>query len=175
MSKTKVHSSQVDTRGFKHELEPLQRKHEWQLAALDAQLARSQIALRQSKDALHALRTQLQQNLVWARESAQQRFDPQSHQRLVACLVLLDERIQQAERVVHERFLQKQKCQAECNEKRQKIEAIETHRNAALQAFVAERERLQLSQQDRDWMALHSIRPNHADLITPSHTLEIQA
>ncbi|MFM2450601.1 MAG: hypothetical protein RIS44_3051 [Pseudomonadota bacterium] len=174
MIQAKVHSSQVDVRGFKHELEPLQRKYEWQLAALEAQFALCQKALLQSKDALDALRKQHQQHVAWAQELAQQRFDPQSHQRLVACLVALDERIQKAESVVHERLLQKQKCQAECNEKRQKIEALESHRDEALKLFVEERSRLQFSQQDRDWMAHRSVQTSRTELIAAAQLAETQ-
>jgi Trp operon repressor len=163
----KVQSSQVDIRGFKHELEPLQRKYEWQLAACEAQLARCQQAWSQSKAALQDLQSQHQQHLAWARDLAQQRFDPQSHQRLLTCLVRLDERIQKAERVLHERLLQKQKYQAECNAQRQKIEALETHRDSALQSFVEERSRIQFSQQDRDWMAHRSVQSSRAVLIQP--------
>ena len=174
MSKTTVHSSQVDIRGFKHELEPLQRKYEWQLAALDAQFALCQKALLQGKDALNALRMQHQQHVAWSQELVPQRFDPQSHQRLVACLVALEGRIQKAEGVVHERLLQKQKCQAECNEKRQKIEAFESHRDEALKSFVEERSRLQFSQQDRDWMAHRSVQTSRTELIVAAQLAQTQ-
>jgi hypothetical protein len=161
----KVHSSQVDIRGFKHELEPLQRLYEWQLAAREAQLARFQQAWLQSKAALEALQRQHQEHLAWARDLNKQRFDPQSHQRLLTCLLHLDERILEAQQVLHERLLQKQKCQAQCNEQRLKIEALETHRDEALQSFVEERSRLQFSQQDREWMAHRSVQSNRAVMI----------
>lgn len=165
MSLTKVHTTQVDVRGFRHELEPLQRKYEWQLAACEARLARSQQAWLQSKADLQALQAQHQQHVAWARDSAQERFDLQAHQRLLACLTMMDERIQEAERVLHERLLLKRECQEECNGQRRRIEALQAHRDEELQVFVEEQLRLQFAQQDREWMAHRSAQARPADLI----------
>jgi hypothetical protein len=185
MSAAKVNSSQVDTRGFQHALAPLQRKHEWQLAALEAHLGRCHQAWQESRQALADLEARRRQQLAWAlekmpgrsqvfstpsgglaqsdrsggaQEPARLPFDPQAHQRLLACLVRLDDDIRQAGQVVEQRLLAKQQCQAECNEKRKKIEALDEHREASLKVFVEERARVQFAQLDRDWMAHRSVK-----------------
>ncbi len=158
MSAEKSRSSQIDVRGFRYALEPLQRKHEWQLAALETQLGHRHRDLKDSREALSELQSRHRQQLAWAHSLDPRRaLDPQSRQRLLACLVQLDEEIRQAGLVVQQRLQAVQESQAACNQKRRKIEALDKHREASLKEFAEEQGRIQFAQLDRDWMAHSSV------------------
>lgn len=158
MSAEKSRSSQIDVRGFRYALEPLQRKHEWQLAALETQLGHRHRDLKDSREALSKLQSRHRQQLAWAQSLDPRRaLDPQSRQRLLACLVQLDEEIRQAGQVVEQRLQAVQESQAACNHKRRKIEALDKHRETSLKEFAEEQGRIQFAQLDRDWMAHSSV------------------
>jgi hypothetical protein len=150
--------SQVDLRGFHYALEPLLRKQQWRVDALQARLGAmdklvgaAQGACAQAQGALEACAQRL-------RQPGGGRLDPQAYGRGLVYLAGLQADLEQKklrlERLRLDRSaLQDAYLQAQC-----KVDVTSEHKDECLKEYVlAEQNRLS-SEVDRDWLA----RASHA-------------
>ena len=158
MSQSAAFSSQVDLRGFDYALEPLQRKQQWRLDALQTRLARarSQESLAQTR--LRAKQTAYRHELVLADQALQRHLDPQALQRTMAYLAQMAQQVHEADQTVANCRQARRALVQECIVQQQKLDTLSRHREECLLAYVAETSRLELAQADRDWIVHRHVR-----------------
>lgn len=145
--------STVDTRGFDYALEPLRQRLGWQLDALQVRFARLQAESAAAREALEALVASHSTAVEQAAGRVAQQVDPGAHARSLQWLAQLRERMMQAQ--VRCADLRKDCTQAarDCLSHQQKIDAIEAHRDEAVEEFAQEALRRQAADSDREWLA----------------------
>lgn len=151
-SKTEL-PSQVDLRGFRYALEPLQTKRQWHLNALQAQLGREQQRLGERRQTLKAQQGEHRDQSHLASAAMRVHLDPIVHQRALAYLARLHGTIQESQGILNELQIQCDNTKKECVEQQCKVEVLEQHRRDQLRDYAADMTAKQAAEADRDWVA----------------------
>ncbi|MDA8456961.1 hypothetical protein M4R22_19560 [Acidovorax sp. GBBC 3334] len=150
--------SQVDLRGFSYPLEPYLRKQEWQLERLEGKLAQVQKQLLCAQDSRRGLHLQFEgqarQMLQWTRA----RLDPHMHQRGLAYLADVRQRIETQDQEIQSLHAQKASLHEEFVAQQRTIDGLQEHRSIALQEYAQEVTRVQAAEADRDWIGRIPLR-----------------
>ncbi len=152
----------ADLRSFRYALEPLRLQRDWQLEQRRLQLAR---ALQQWQDEERVL-ADLKQAHAQGSHATQHppgaQLDPAHLARSLAYLTQLQQRMAaQAKKVEAQRVKHDQAQQAYFQAHKDQ-EAIDRHRELALQEHAAEGLRQQAIESDRDWLARRITAPSMA-------------
>ena len=143
----------VDLRGFDYALEPLRRRYQWQLDALQAGLGKIQKDIRRAETQLGDLKARylMQSQLVVA--VLTNIMDPGRYTRQVHWLAQQRQRIAVAENELDTLCVRRTEITAKCVAQQQRLDAIERDREAHLSDFVCEEQRRLVSEADREWLA----------------------
>jgi len=142
-----------DRRGFVYPLEPLRLQAQWQLEALQRDLAACEARLAALCKDRQALQTQHDAAARAARPAASNRFDPALAHRRLAYLADAQRRIAAVMATEAETRTEHAEWQAKCHAAQLKLDAIERDSEERLQAHTAERARQQAVAADQDWLA----------------------
>ncbi|KQV92870.1 hypothetical protein [Rhizobacter sp. Root1221] len=143
----------ADRRGYVYPLEPLRLQAQWQLDALQRDLADCAARLAASgKDRL-AAQAQLDAAARAARPTSATGFDPALAHRRLAYLADAQKRIAALVKTETETRTEHGEWQAKCHAAQLKVDAIERDSEERLQEHVAERARQQAVVADQDWLA----------------------
>jgi hypothetical protein len=142
----------LDLRRFEYALEPLRRRWQWQLDALQGQLgaAQREIAVEDAVIAGHRERLEAERNRAAA--AAVRRLDPSSYPCLLHWLGQLRDVIEAAEVEQDRRRERRAVLQAQCVAQQRRLEALERHREECVAEHVVEEARRDASEADRDWL-----------------------
>lgn len=149
--------SQVDLRGFQYALEPLLRKQQWRVDALQAKLAamdkRVGAARRECTEAAMAFDT----CAGGLRQTGSGRLDPDAYARGLAWLAALQADLEQ-KKLRHERLrLDREALLGTCLQAQRKVDVTSEHKDECLKEYVLTEQNRLSSEVDRDWLARSSI------------------
>lgn len=149
-----------DLRGFVYALEPVRQKAQWQLDALQRELAAATAKAAALRDETLALEARLQALALEARASAAARIDPSQS---LARLAYLTEARQRLAKLSAERDAA-DAAQAELlrrvGKQRLGLDAIDDDRDRCREEHLAEQHRLAILHADDDWLARAGWRPS---------------
>lgn len=164
MSRYNAPSSEsgLDLRGFRNPVEPLQRRCEWRLAELQANLVDKRRAVHKSEAALCQLQAHMQSLQRDSERLLSIRMDPLSLRRVLDSVMAAEQRIATAQREVHQQREELSVTQRACESLRKKSEGLEEVRQQALKQHTQDLSRLQMAQADRDWLSVRDGRAREA-------------
>lgn len=134
---------------FCYALEPLLRKHAWELEALQAQLG----AARRQRLHVQAALTDLQnQRHTLLAGAAQASLEPVMHQLRMAALLQLDESIASQRTRLDDEMRTCEALRETCRRAHQQLEIFREDRQRRAAQFGEEQQRLQQSEADEAWL-----------------------
>jgi SMC interacting uncharacterized protein involved in chromosome segregation len=165
----------IDLRGFDYALEPLLRRRQWQLDALQARLGKIEEAIRTAQNALDELHCRHRSLGEETGRSLARRLDLDHHRRCLAQLTHLWTEIGLGKSQLATLKDDRESLRKQCRDHRHKVDVIEAHRDECIAAFAIDEARRVAAQADRDWLARASIleRPGVRSQ-TPSLAIEAQ-
>lgn len=143
----------ADLRSFRYALEPLRLQRDWKLEQRRLQLARTLQQLQEEERVLSELKQAHMQGSHAVQHTPGARLDPTRHARSLAYLTQLQQRMAEQAKKVDAQRVQHEQAQEAYFQAHKDQEAIDRHRNQALQEHTAEGLRLQAIESDRDWLA----------------------
>jgi SMC interacting uncharacterized protein involved in chromosome segregation len=147
----------IDLRGFEYALEPLLRRRQWQLDALQARLGKIEEAIRNAQDALDELHSRYRALGEETGRSLVRRLDLDHHRRCLARLTQLWTEIGLGKSELATLQDDRESVRRQCLDHRHKVDVIEAHREECIAAFAIDEARRLAAQADRDWLARASI------------------
>jgi flagellar export protein FliJ len=147
----------TDLRRFDYALEPLRRRRQWELDALQAELGRVQREVVRAEELVERLRQELQEATAAAVRDVSAWIDPGRHPRSVGFLVQLRVGIEAGAGRVEALRAERESVRAQLAEKQQKLDVIERHREEAVAEFAQHEEARIAAEADRDWLARHDL------------------
>lgn len=163
MTSTRAHAQQVGAtqrRGFTYVLEPLHHQRSWQLEQARLLLAQAQKHLADQERELGDLRATHRSSSQEAMHAWARRVEPAAHTRALAYLSNLHAEIEDRSHTVASSRASVVRLEQAYIEAHRRLDAIEKHREAALQEHEAEQLRQQAAEADREWLARRSLRPS---------------
>jgi hypothetical protein len=156
--------SQVDLRGFQYDLEPLLRRQQWRVDALQAQLAAMDKAITAAQRECADVQSAIDACASGLRGSGGARLDPDAYSRglayLAALQVDLGQKKMRLERVRLDRgALLESYLQARC-----KVDITSRHKDECLREYILTEQNRLSSEVDRDWLA----RASHGSMVLAS-------
>jgi chromosome segregation ATPase len=162
----KRNAGKGDLRGFKYPMEPLARRAQWQLDALNARLAKVQSQLASVRAELDATEGLHQQACEKLGRQVQVRLDSSRHQ---AGLVYLGQ-LQALLKKLQEELAALDKNRAEllrmCRAAEARLEGLRSHESGAIDVYVREQSHLHATEADRDWITREAL--NRAAMNPPA-------
>ena len=143
----------VDLRGFDYVLEPLRRRYQWQLNALQADLGKIQLDIRHTEMHLGELKARYRIQSQSSVDVLTNRVDPESYTRQVYWLAQQRRSIAAMENELNILFDKRTEITANCVAQQQRVDAVERDREARLSEFVCDEQRRVVSEADREWLA----------------------
>ncbi|SFD93450.1 hypothetical protein [Paracidovorax konjaci] len=150
--------SQVDLRGFSYPLEPYLRKQEWQLERLEGRLAQVQKQLLSAQESRRSLYLQFEGQARQMLQWTQARIDPHMHQRGLAYLAGVRQRIETQDQEIQSLDARKASLHEEFVAQQRTIDGLQDHRSGALREYAQEVMRVQAAEADRDWIGRLPLR-----------------
>jgi flagellar biosynthesis chaperone FliJ len=145
--------SGADLRGFTYALEAIRRQRAWQLDQLRMQLSKIQQLIAEQRQTLTRLNDLHSTGSANALKAAQTRLDPNTHGRTLTYLALLQGDMAQQQGKVEELLKQQGVLTQDYIREQQRLEALNRHREGAVNTYASEWLRRQAVESDRDWLA----------------------
>lgn len=146
-------ASDVDLRGFRYALEPVERRQRWQLDALQRRLALQQTQLAQARQGAQDLEDERQAVAARAGSVQGQRIDPQSRGRALAYMRRLAQQHRDALERVDELDAACAQARSDCIQAQLRLQGLQAHRASALAEFATEQRQREAGERDREWLA----------------------
>lgn len=143
----------ADLRSFRYALEPLRLQRGWQLEQRRLQLAGALQQLQEEERVLTELRQAHTQGSQAVQHAPGGPLDPGRHARSLTYLTQLQQRIATQAKKVEDRRAAHEQAQRSYFQAHKDQEAVDHHRELALQEHAAEGLRQQAIESDRDWLA----------------------
>lgn len=157
-----------DLRGFVYALEPVRVKAQWQLEALQRELATATARATALRDEAQALGARLEALARAARAPTSGRIDPAQAHRALAFLSDLQRRLAALAVQRNTADAQQTALQQRVAEQRLALDALDEHRERCRSEHVAERLRQHAIEADDDWLVRSGwCRRGTPDLETP--------
>jgi hypothetical protein len=141
-----------DLRGFTYPLEPLARRIQWQLDALNAELAKVQHQLASVRAEQAATEDLYQQACEKLGRQLQVRVDSSMHQAGLLYLGQLQALLKKLQE--QQRALDKTRVQVlqMCRAAEARLEGLRSHESGVVDIYLREQSRLHAAEADRDWI-----------------------
>lgn len=143
----------ADLRTFRYGLEPYVRTQEWQLDKLHAALGMARRAHDEALQQQRTLEAELRAQAQVLERGFQARRDPAAHRRGLDFLSTLQQRIGRQHEQVQRLRQQLVEAQRACAQQQRKLEGLQDHRAQAANTFVADAQRQDAAERDRDWLS----------------------
>ena len=142
-----------EARSYNYPLEPLRRKHRWQLEAAQARLAQCETAHVEAKVRLNALKATHAATALEARARTLVRLDLDAQRAALTWLFHVAGRVRMQQRVMDEIEQQRRQLRTLCLSEHRKLEAFERDRERCLADWTHALRTRDGHEQDRDWNA----------------------
>lgn len=148
--------SQVDLRGFQYALEPLLRKQQWRVDALQARLAAMDKLVAAARRECAQVEAALESSAGGLRQQGGGRLDPDAYARGLAWLAALQADLEQ-KKLRHERLrLDREALLETWLQAQRKVDVTSEHKDECLKEYVLTEQNRLSSEVDRDWLARSS-------------------
>jgi flagellar biosynthesis chaperone FliJ len=147
-----THPAGVDLRGFRYVLEPLTKRHEWEMSRLQNQLGRAQSKwqlVQEQKRNIDHLHQHHSQEL---RQRTSKQLDPQRHQAGLAYLATLRSRIVKYTSELSVLRHQVEQLRAQCVAQQLMLDGLFEHRAHAVKQYASHKVQQHAVESDRDWI-----------------------
>lgn len=151
----------VDLRKFVYALEPVRRKRQWQLDALQIKLGKAQSTLSEAQREIRVLQNDAERVTQEVRLALLNRLDPHGHRSGLMWLAQLRKRIQEQQHTVDLLRQQRDDIRQACTVEHQQLEALTQHRKKSEAEYLLIEQNRQDTEADRDWIA-RSMRPDRS-------------
>lgn len=140
-------------RNYHYPLEPLQRKHQWQLEAAQARLGQCEAAHVAALTHLGALQAEHAASAAAARARTLIRLDPDAQRATLTYLLQVGTRIRMQEHAIDEIEQRRRQLRTDCLSEHGKLEAFERDHERCLAEWSHAWQIREGHEQDRDWNA----------------------
>jgi flagellar biosynthesis chaperone FliJ len=142
----------VDLRGFCYVLEPLAKRHEWEMSRLQDQLGQVQGKLQLVQEQMRVIDQVHQHHSQELRQRTSLQLDPQRHQAGVAYLANLRSRIVKYANELSVLRHQAQQLRAQCTAQQLVLDGLCEHRSLAAKQYARKKMQQHAAESDRDWI-----------------------
>lgn len=142
----------VDLRRFDYALEPLRRRRQWQLEALQASLGRVHVELERVSEELATLRKRHEDESQRLARGLTGPFDPVGHGRALRWLAKQFRSIRVAEDRLVALWAERARFAQLCLAQQQQVDVLDRHREECVADFVQEESGRMSAEADRDWL-----------------------
>ena len=141
-----------DLRGFKYPLEPLARRAQWELDALNGKLAQVQHQLASVRVELDGTEGLHQQTSTTLGQQLQVRLDSSRHQAGLLYLAQLQESMKKLQAQLAALDIERTELRRQCLAAQARLEGLRVHESGAMDVYVREQSHLHAAEADRDWI-----------------------
>jgi hypothetical protein len=145
--------SLVDLRGFRYALEPLLRKQQWRLDALQARLAAADKLVEAARQVCRDAQSTLDACARDLRQSGGGRLDPQAYGRGLAYLASLQADLVRKKLHLEQLRLDRDALRETCVQAQCKVDLTLEHRDECMKEYILAEQNRVSSEVDRDWLA----------------------
>jgi hypothetical protein len=156
--------SRVDLRGFRYDLEPLLRKQQWRVDALQAQLAAMDKAISAALRECADVQAAVDACGSGLRRSGGARLDPGAYSRGLAYLAALQADLGQKKLRLERMRLDRGALLEAYLQARCKVDITSAHKDECLKEYILTEQNRLDSEVDRDWLA----RASHGSMVSAS-------
>jgi len=157
-----------DLRGFKYPLEPLARRAQWELDALNGKLAQVQQQLAFVRAEFDAAEGQHQQTSARLGQQLHVRLDSSRHRAGLLYLAQLQASMKKLQAQLAELDIERTELLRQCLAAEARLEGLRTHESGAMDVYVREQSRLHAAEADRDWIMRGAFnKPPAAPMLEP--------
>jgi hypothetical protein len=151
--------SQVDLRGFHYALEPLLRKQQWRVDALQAKLAAMDKLVNAARQACAEVESALDSCAHSLRQPGGGRVEPAAYARGLAYLAVLQGDLEQKKLRYETLRLDRAALLDTYLQAQRKVDVTSEHKDECLKEYVLTEQNRLSSEVDRDWLARAAQRP----------------
>jgi hypothetical protein len=145
--------SLVDLRGFQYALEPLLRKQQWHVDALQARLAAADKLVEAARQVCRDAQSALDACAQDLRRSGSGRLDPQAYGRGLAYLAALQAELARKKLHFEQLRLDRDALRGTYLQAQRKVDLTIEHKDECLKEYVLAEQNRASSEVDRDWLA----------------------
>jgi hypothetical protein len=146
----------VDLRGFAYPLEPLRRKQQWRVDALQAKLALAMKSLGQARQERDAAAAELAACAQQMRQRSGGALDPAAYARQLAYLIELQAGVERRTQQVEQRAHERQAVKDEYVEAQRSVDVTNAHREECMKEYIVYEQNRMNGEVDREWLARDS-------------------
>jgi len=146
-------TSTVDLRTFAYPLEPLLRKQQWRVDALEAKLAVVGKLLAAAKTEREAAQTALEACAGEMRKLAGCAVDPSAYGRQLVYLMELQEGVERTTLRLEQLKLDRQAVTEEYVQAQRKVDVTTAHKDECMKEYILSEQNRLSGEMDREWLA----------------------